>query len=263
LSTPSSGTKTPPSAEDNFHHGNLTYAIQQWSHDIKNGININDALFNRSQAYILLKQYDFAVQDLNRLIQIQGSKTPSQVYVVQGIALTELNQLQAAIQSFNQAEKINPSELVYSNRALAYQRSGQFKEALLDLTKSVQMAPTPVNQLNLANLQLQLAKYDQVVDEMNKLIAHEKYFFPAYLTRGIANYNLGKYELAIRDFVSSLTILPEQPEAYYYAGLSFAKLNRKDDATKNLLHSADLFLKQNQSNSYHQVLEKMNELNLQ
>ncbi|MEH1767385.1 MAG: tetratricopeptide repeat protein [Nostoc sp.] len=251
------------SAEENFQHGNLTRAIQQWSRDIKNRTNIVEALFNRSQAYILLKQYNFAVQDLNQLIQVQGQNTPARVFIVRGIALSELNQLPEAIQSFNQAEKIQPSPLLYNNRALAYQRYGKLPQALEDLSKSVQLAPTLINRLNLANLRIQLSQFKQVLEEMNQMIVTEKTFFPAYLTRGIAYYNLGQYEIAIRDFLFSLKIFPDQPEAYYYAGLSFAKLNRKEDAAQNLIRSADLYLQRNQPTSYQQVLEKINELNLQ
>lgn len=251
------------SAAENFQHGNLTRAIQQWSRDIKNGTNVVAALFNRSQAYILLKQYDFAVQDLNQIIQTQGKNTPAHVFIIRGIALGELNQIPEAIQSFNQAEKLEPSPLVYNNRALAYQRAGQLPQALEDLRKSVQLAPTLINRLNLANVRIQLGQFKQVLEEMNQLIATEKSFFPAYLARGIAYYNLGQYETAIRDFVLSLKIFPEQPEAYYYAGLSFAKLNRKEDASQNLIRSAELYLQRNQSSNYRQVLEKINELNLQ
>lgn len=251
------------SGEQNFQQGNLTRAIQQWSRDIKNGHNIVTNLFNRSQAYILLKQYQFALEDVNQIIQIEGKNTPSQVFVVKGIALSELNQLQEAIQSFNTAEKLDSSPGLYNNRALAYQRLGQLNKALVDLTKSVQLLPTPIARLNLANLRIQLNQFQQVVNEMNQLIATDKTFFPAYLTRGIAYYNLGQYETAVRDFVVTLKIWPDQPEAYYYAGLSFAKLNRLEDASQNLIRSADLYLQRNQSNEYHQVLRKMNELNLQ
>jgi tetratricopeptide (TPR) repeat protein len=256
-------TNSHPSGEQNFQQGNMTRAIQQWSRDIKNGNNIVANLFNRSQAYILLKQYQFALEDVNQIIQIQGKNTPSQVFVVKGIALSELNQLQEAIQSFNTAEKLDSSPGIYNNRALAYQKLGQLNKALEDLTKSVQLLPTPVARLNLANLRIQLKQFQQVVDEMNQLIATDKTFFPAYLTRGIAYYNLGQYETAVRDFVVTLKIWPDQPEAYYYAGLSFAKLNRQEDASQNLIRSADLYLQRNQSNEYHQVLKKMNELNLQ
>lgn len=251
------------SAEEHFRRGSITRAIQIWSSDIKNGKEMIKSLYNRSQAYIVLKQYDAALQDLNQLIKLQGVNTPTQVYIIRGIALSEIGRLDEAIADFDQAEKLEPSYLVYSNRGLAYQRSQQYQKALADLLKSVQLSPTPIAKLNLANVRIQLGQFAEVLTEMNQILEKEKTFFPAYLVRSIANYNLGKYEAAIQDCLFTLKILPDQPEAYYYAGLSFAKLNRKEDAAQNLVRAADLYLRQNQANNYRQVLEKMSELNLQ
>ena len=250
-------------SQRNFEQGNITLAIQKWGRDIRTGKNVAQALYNRSQAFILLKQYEFAVKDLDQLLKIQENKVPAEVYIVRGIALTETNQLSDAIKSFNQAEQIQRSPLVYNNRALAYERQGQLNLALIDLSKSVQLAPTPTHRLNLASLQNQLGQYNQVIQGMNLLIIDNTQFFPAYLTRGIAHYNLGQFQEAIQDFLFTLKIQPEQPEAYYYAGLSFAQLNRKEDATQNLVKAANLYLKQNQSNFYYQIIEKMTELDLQ
>jgi len=249
--------------EDQFKKGNITAAIQLWSRDIKNGKEVAKSLYNRSQAYILLKQYDIALRDLNQLIAMQGVTTPSQVYIVRGIAFNELNRLAEAIEDFNQAEKLTPSALVYTNRGLAYQRLGQLTKAIEDFNKAVKISPIPINKLNLANVQIQLGQFNEVVNTMSKLISEEQSFFPAYLVRSIAYYNLGQYEASIRDCVFSLKLSPDQPDAYYYAGLSFAKLNQKEDASQNLVKSADLYLRQNQSNNYQQVLQKMSELNLQ
>ena len=262
-SSPPASDPSNLSAEENFKRGNVTRAIQLWSRDIKNGTELTKSLYNRSQAYIVLKQYESALQDLNQLIKIQGVSTPAQVYIIRGVAFNELNRLSEAIEDFNQAEKLEPSIFVYTNRGLTYQRLGQLPKAIEDLTKSVKISPTPIAKLNLANVRVQIGQFTEVVDEMSQLIEKEKTFFPAYLVRSIAYYNLGQYESAIRDCVFSLKILPDQPEAYYYAGLSFAKLNRKDDASQNLVKAADLYLRLNQSNNYRQVLEKMSELNLQ
>lgn len=251
------------SAEEHFRRGSITRAIQIWSSDIRNGKEMLRSLYNRSQAYIVLKQYDAALQDLNQLIKLQGVNTPTQVYIIRGIALSEIGRLDEAIADFNQAEKLEPSYLVYSNRGLAYQRSQKYQMALSDLLKSVQLSPTPIAKLNLANVRIQLGQFAEVLTEMNQILEKEKTFFPAYLVRSIANFNLGKYEAAIQDSLFTLKILPDQPEAYYYAGLSFAKLNRKEDAAQNLVRAADLYLRQNQANNYRQVLEKMSELNLQ
>jgi tetratricopeptide (TPR) repeat protein len=265
--TPPSGQTQPQSlpttAEDNFAQGNITRAMQIWSREIKNGPDPVRSLFNRAQAYIILKQYDAALIDLDQLIKRQGVTTPAAVFVLKGVALAESNQVTAALQAFNRAEQVEPSALIYSNRALVYQRSGQLLLALEDLTRAVQLAPNAINRLNMASLRLQLEQYPQVVQEMNQFIAVDKSFFSAFLTRGIAQYNLGKYEESIKDFIISLRMVPDLPEAYYYAGLAFAKLNQKQDAAQNLTRAADIYLRNNQASYYRQVLDKMTELNLQ
>jgi tetratricopeptide (TPR) repeat protein len=251
------------SPEQNFKQGQITLAVQKWSRDIQQNKNIDNALYNRSQAYILLKQYPFAIKDLDKLLTIQGKKVSVNVYILRGIALAESSQLPAAIESFNQAEKLQPSPLVYNNRALAYQNLGQLNLALEDLQKSVKLAPIPPHRLNLANVQIQLGQYQQAVQAMTQTLFQDSTFYPAYTTRGIGYFNLGLFESAIQDFVQALKLQPDQPEAFYYAGLAFNKLNRKQDATQNLLRAADLYLQKNQSTLYQQVLDKMTELRLQ
>ncbi len=258
--TPSDLSASP---EQNFKEGKITLAIQKWSRNIQDNKNLENALYNRSQAYILLKQYPFAIKDLDRLLSIQRQKASANVYILRGIALTETNQLPTAIESFNKAEQLQPSPLVYNNRAIAYKNLGMLDLALLDLQNSVKLAPIAPHRLNLANLQLQANQYQQAVQSMNQVLAEDVNFYPAYVTRGIGYFKLGQYESAIKDFVQSLKIQPSQPEAFYYSGLAFNQLNRKQDAAQNLLRAADLYLQQNQSSLYQQVLEKITELKLQ
>lgn len=265
---PLSAQSVPPqtpvaSAEENFQKGKLTLAIQQWSQDIFQGINLGNALYNRAQAYILIQQPQLALNDLDKLIAIQGQSTPANVFLVRGVALTELNQLEAAIASFNQAERLTPTPapLLYNNRALTYQKLGQIELAIADLEQSVRFAPLPIHHVNLANARIQQGQFEQAIIDINPIISQQNTFFPAYSTRGIAQYHLGNYEAALRDFLTSLSLLPNQPEAYHYAGLSLAALGRPEDARANLMRAADLYLQSNQLDFYQQILQDMSALN--
>jgi tetratricopeptide (TPR) repeat protein len=260
--SPTATATSAQSAVENFRSGNITRAVQQWNQEIRAGNNVINNLFNRSQAYILLEQYDSALQDVNTIIALEGSAASAEVLLVQGIALSNLNQLAQAIDSFNQAERRQPSVLVYSNRAIAYQRTGQFQAALADLTTAVELLPTAINRLNLANLHIQMGEFASAVEGMDQLITADASFFPAYLSRGIAHYHLDQHEAAVRDLLYTLTASPSQPDARYYAGLSLEKLNYREEASQNLIMAADLYLQQNRSDSYHQVLDKMAELGL-
>ncbi len=256
-------TTSSSSAVESFSSGNITRAVQQWNQEIRAGNDLIINLFNRSQAYILLEQYDSALKDVNMIVALEGADVGADVLLVQGIALSNLNKFSEAIESFNQSEMRQPSALVYSNRAIIYQRTERFPEAIADLTKAVELAPTAVNRLNLANLHIQLGQFDLAVDNMNALLASDEAFFPAYLSRGIAYYNLNQHEEALRDFLQTLTISPNQPEARYYAGLSLEKLNFREEATQNLVMAADLYLQQDRSENYYRVLDKMAELGLE
>lgn len=194
---------------------------------------------------------------------LEGKRVSANTLVLRGIALSETNQLPAAIESFNQAIAQQASSLAYNNRAITYQKMGQLPLALADLEKSVQLSPIPSHQLNLANLQIQLGQNQQAAQMMTQTITQDNKFFPAYVTRGIATYNLGAFEAALRDFTVALQIQPEQPEAFYYAGLAFNQLKRKPDAAKSMLRAAELYLQRNQAELYQQVLDKMTELKLQ
>lgn len=255
-------TTTTANANENFRTGNVTRAVQQWSQAIRDDEDVVRSLFNRAQAFIMLDQHNFALRDINQIIDIEGVDAGPDVFLIQGIVLSNLNRLPEALVSFSQAEQQRPSALIYSNRAVVHQQSGDYEAAMVDFAKAIDLSPTPVNHLNLANLHIQTGEFSTAVESMNQLLAQNESFFPAHLTRGIAYHQLGQHEKALQDFLYSLTISPAQAEARYYAGLSLNSLEMKEEATQNLVIAADLYLQQNQAESYHQVLAKMSELGL-
>jgi len=259
----SESTMTPATAtaQENFQAGNITRSVQQWSQSIREDTDVIHSLYNRAQAFIVLEQYEFALRDVQEIIEREPRVIP-EVLLVQGIALSNLNRLPEAIASFDQAERQQPSALIYSNRAIVHQRAGNLADARADMVKAIALSPTPVNYLNLANLQVQDGEYGKAIENMHDVLARNATFFPAYLTRGIAYHHSGQHRAAIRDFLSALTISPNQPEARYYAGLSLEALDMREEAAQSLLAAADLYLQQNRPDSYHQVLEKMSELSL-
>jgi len=262
VSTPGSTSEVTAAAYENFQNGNLTRAVQQWTQAIRAEDDIVRSLFNRSQAFIMLGQYEFALRDIDQIIDIEGPATGADVFLIQGIVLGNLGQLPEALASFEQSESKQPSALIYSNRALIHQRAGNLQLALSDLERAIALSPTPINYLNLANLHIQLENFDTAIEQMNQLLATDGTFFPAYLARGIAYHHAAEHQLALQDFLSTLTAAPNQPEARYYAGLSLAALDMREEASQSLLAAADIYLQQNKGDSYYQVLDMMSQLGL-
>jgi tetratricopeptide (TPR) repeat protein len=238
-----------------FENGQINQAVQCWNQAISSGDDLFANLFNRSQAYILLEQYGSALQDVNTIIALQGATVEPDVLLVQGIALSNLNKFSEALESFLKVEKRQPSALVYTNRAVVYQRQGHLHKALRELIEAVKLSPTVLNRLNLANLHIELGEFAIAAEAMTAVLAEGNSFFPAYLSRGVAYYRLERYDEAVQDLLKMLSFKPDQAAAHYYAGLSLSKLHRPQEAVEHLNQAADLYLQQNQPDLYGQLMD--------
>ena len=56
----------------------------------------------------------------------------------------------------------------------------------------------------------------------------------AYIYRGLANYNLGKYDRAIEDYSKAIKLDPEQAVAYYNLARIYSLRDNYEDAIRNL-----------------------------
>jgi pentatricopeptide repeat protein len=171
-----------------FEAGDINAAIALWSQMISNGIEVQDALYNRTQAYLVLRQFPLALSDLNQLELIQKPRARSTTFLLRGIVLNEMQNPNAALREFNLAEKIDRNRLIFANRAVAYQRLGRLQDAEQDLLKAVQVDPSQANGHNLAAIQLALGKLEECIKTSSQVISSYRTFYPAYTVRGICYF---------------------------------------------------------------------------
>ncbi len=143
-------------AQKAFNSGNINAAIALWTQMISAGQAVQDGLHNRAQAFMVLHQFPLALNDLNQLEVLQKPRVRSYTFLLRGIVLNEMQNYNSAFQDFNRAELIANNRLVFTNRAVAYQRTGQFTQAERDLQKAVRVNPSQANIHNLAAIQLSL-----------------------------------------------------------------------------------------------------------
>lgn len=242
-------------AQQAFRGGNVNAAIALWSQMITAGQEVQDSLYNRAQAFLVLRQFQLALNDLNQLEMMQRPSVRSYTFLLRGIVFNEMQSYEAALRDFDLAEKIDKNRLVFANRAVAYQRTGQFVKAEQDLLQAIRSDPSQANLHNLAAIQLSLAKYGDCAANAGRVLAINRTFYPAYTVRGICFYHLGRLEEALADFLRSTTLSPAQADASHYLGLSLIALGKPESAQPILLRAADLYLNQNDQAGYQQVMQ--------
>jgi tetratricopeptide (TPR) repeat protein len=95
---------------------------------------------SRGKAYLELKQWDLAVQDVTRALEIDPEHYWS--WHLRGKALASLGQLDRAIADFTQALKLNPQdEGALGNRGWVQTQLGHLDEAVADFTAAATLAP--------------------------------------------------------------------------------------------------------------------------
>ena len=241
-------------ADRQFRSGSFNRAIQIWSLLIARGQDLQDSLYNRAQAYLVLRQFPLALADLNQLQKLQQPAVRSNTLVLRGIVHNETGNYQQALADFDQALAIDRNPLVFSNRAIAYQRTGQLAKAEADLQAAVKANSSQSNVYNLGAIQRLLNRYDLCIENAGKVIAANVTFAPAYTLRGMCLYSLGRYESAIAELLRGTTINRFQPDAYHYLGLSMMALKKSDQANQALLKAADLYLSQGDQQKYQEIM---------
>jgi tetratricopeptide (TPR) repeat protein len=96
------------------------------------------AYYNRGNAYADKRDYDQAIQDFTKAIELNPRN--GVVYYNRGVAYGEKGQDDQAIQDFTKAIELNPrfAEAYYS-RGSAYGEKGQHDQAIRDLKKACEL----------------------------------------------------------------------------------------------------------------------------
>jgi lipoprotein NlpI len=125
----------------------------------------------------------------NHVIEISSEKFYLP-YQIRGVMFKESGEFDRAIEDFNEAILLNPSDMdSYNYRAQVFSATGQLEKAIADFTVSINARPTP----------------------------------EAYYERGIAFSKKGETDKAIKDFTNAVTMNPRDFEAYTRLGILYGR----------------------------------------
>ena len=208
-------------------------SISLWSDAIKKDDSFPLPFNSRGDAYFLKENYDKAIPDFSRAIQLKY-QTPD-IYYKRGMAYYHLQKYNEAIKDFNNVIILdNNFPDAYYSRGLAYYNFGKYDEAIKDYTIAIRKNSNSGKAYNDRGVAYDnLGKYDEAIKDYTAAIQHNPTFTKPYLNRGNAYYNHGKYNEAIQDYSSVIQLSPTFAQAYNNRGSAYGNLGKYEEAIKD------------------------------
>jgi len=188
---------------------------------------------NRGTALHALNQLDAAVASYDRAIAI----TPdfAEALFNQGLALADLNKFDAAIASYDRAIALKPDYAeAHCNRGNALMRLGQIHAAVLSYDTAIKINAYFAEAFCNRGLALaELKRFDAAIESYRHAIAVRENYAEAHSSLGSTLAELGRLEEAIHYFDRAIQIQPQYAEAFCNRGMALKELKRLDEALES------------------------------
>ncbi len=123
-----------------FYQGRVLESLDQYKEAIRIAPHDFGAYSNRGSVYARLGQYQNAIEDFNKAINLKPSKDTEVYYNSRGDVYLKTGQYQLATDDFNKAISLNPDYTdAYINRAIAYLSRGNKKFGCYDAHKACEL----------------------------------------------------------------------------------------------------------------------------
>ena len=160
-------------------------------------------------------------------------KTSSE-YIARGNGYLKDGKKQSAIDCFNKAVVLNPSNMdAYEGRAAAYFFNGQYALASADFERVLEGDPYRISAYTAyASVLAAQGRFQDALKVLNLVDKLGKAQPETYFSRGGVYYMLGRYDLAVADYTRVLQQRPAA-EVFNARGSAYAKWGKPDLAEKD------------------------------
>ncbi len=186
-------------------------AITMYTWMIHLNIMTGSSYINRAQSYILLKEYEQALQDVERGLALRPQSVIG--YANRGTAHLYLKQYRSALQDYSRAIEMRPGSLfAYRNRALAHIMLKEYQQALQDCEYALSMPSKNVPLPALSYLVVcyaYLGDFQRALEAANETLRLKPDNALYYHNRGFVYQGLHQPALAKQDLMRSCELEPD------------------------------------------------------
>jgi tetratricopeptide (TPR) repeat protein len=214
------------------NRGSTFFALKQYDKallDYDKAIQLNpnlaSAYMNRGSLYSVLKKYDKALADHNKAIQINSQST------ILSSNIGQTNELSTE------------DAMSYYNRGIDFYVQGNYKDAIADFDNAIKINPELVEAYTnqAAAIIAQKGDLNKAQALLTKAIQLDPQHASAYLNRGIVYYELGNQKKAIDDYDKTIQLSQSiYPEVYLNRGIAYVRIGNKINAIEDIEKSIQL-----------------------
>lgn len=223
-------------------------AIEQFNYVTRLDSEYSSGYSFRAESYAGLKQYDKAIDDIIKALDIDGDnkafhvmlqvadsamvplvaklkvqsvKNPSDEYWLYclGVVHEHTDAYKKAIEYYTSCYEKNPSDVVSHRLSQCYSKMGNFTSALEYIDNAIVLDSTDYNYvMEKANLLYESGNTKEAIAELDKYISHSPDYFGGYYRRGWFKDNSKDTDGAIEDYTMSIVLQPDYAYAYLGRG---------------------------------------------
>jgi tetratricopeptide (TPR) repeat protein len=210
-----SPTATPDAAQiaellvggENFRlQGRLNKALDAYNTALELDPENADAYAGRGHVYLDLEDYDTALADEDRAIELD--EDCQQAYSLRGSLYSVVfADYDAAEADFNRAIELDPSDHeALNDRAALYLSMHEWERAIDDLDRALAIGGFAMGYYNRGYAYRRLDEDEQAVEDLTNAIILYPYFVSAYYERGAAYQGLQDHDAAVSDYITVLEL---------------------------------------------------------
>ena len=186
--------------------------------------------YNRGNAYAGKRQYDKAISDFNKALEINPRF--AEAYRERGLAYFGKGQFDQWILDSNKADEVDPKAAsIFTDRGKFCVGKYQYDESISNFNKAIEIDPRFDEAYNMRGFVYgEKGQYDRASSDLNKALEVDPRFTEAYNNRGLVYWNKGQFDSAISDFNKAIEINPRPASYYINRGKAYVEKSQYEQA---------------------------------
>jgi len=213
--------------KDTSNFPELRKKIEYQNIFIKIDSNQVSAYFERAALEYQLGNYQTCVSEQNEILR-RFPEYATDAYTNRGMCYCLLKNYTFALIDLNKAKTLNLTDAKgFLNLAFAYSEQKEYKLAILYLDTAIYLKPRYAKAFaNRAYAREKIEDYSEAIEDYNRALEIQPYYPEVFFNRGFAKFKLNKFDDAIADYNTALQMLPKLSASYdfyMYRGMAYEK----------------------------------------